>query len=463
MRFQFVAIATLPLIISLGLSPKAGLAVNLAELSARPNAPSSESPSLAPTQFNDNYHLGPGDTISIQIFNVPEYSGNQQVLADGSVNLPAVGRLSLMGLTLVEAENAIAQHYRNELTHPAITVTLIQPRPIRIAIAGEIQKPGMYSLTVNGGAQFPSVAQALQNAGGVTQAADLRQVQVQRRNSQGNIETLALNLWELIQNGNLSQDIALRDGDEITIPALSSINIAETAQLANSTLASNSTSAIDVALVGEIARPGAYKLGDGTGQTTVSQAIQLAGGIRPLANLQGIQVRRLTRQGNEQVIALDLLKLVQEGDLSQDLILQQGDTIFIPTAASITPADATQLATINLSPATISVNVIGEVEQPGTIQLPPNTSLSQAILAAGGFNERATERVQLIRLNPNGTVSQQELSLDLTQGLNAVSNPMLLQNDVIVVNPNGQAAFADQLSAILGPFLRILNPFRAIF
>jgi protein involved in polysaccharide export with SLBB domain len=443
------------------------LAADLMELRSPTSAPSSLTPSgVNPAAFNDSYNLGPGDTINIQIFNVPEYSGDQQILADGSVNLAAVGRLSLTGLTLTDAENAIAQHYRQELRHPAITVTLVQPRPLRIAIAGEIHRPGLYSLNANSGTQFPSVAQALQNAGGVTQAADLRQVQVQRRNSQGRPELFTVNLWDLIQNGNLSQDIALRDGDEIIIPALNSVDIAETAQLANSTLAATTTSPIDVALVGEVARPGAYKLGGnsaGSGQATVSQAIQLAGGIRPLANLQGIQVRRMTRQGDEQLIALDLLKLVQEGDLSQDLILQQGDTIFIPTATSLTPADATQLATINLSPATIAVNVIGEVEQPGTIQLPPNASLNQAILAAGGFNERATERVQLIRLNPNGTVTQQDLTLDLAQGLNAATNPMLLQNDVIVVNPNGQSVLADQFSAILGPFLRILNPFQSLF
>ena len=82
----------------------------------------------------DAYPLGAGDVISISIFNVPEYSGSQQVLADGSVNLPAIGRVDINGLTPEQAESTIAIAYQNELRYPQITVVLEDPRPLRKSV-----------------------------------------------------------------------------------------------------------------------------------------------------------------------------------------------------------------------------------------------------------------------------------------------------------------------------------------
>ena len=134
--------------------------------------------------LSDAYALGPGDMINISIFNVPEYSGPQQVSADGSLNLPVVGGVSVNGLTLQAAGSAISRAYRSELRYPEVTVVLTTPRPLRVAISGEVSQPGLYTLTPEGNAQFPTVAQALQKAGGVTQAADLRSVQLRRLNGQ---------------------------------------------------------------------------------------------------------------------------------------------------------------------------------------------------------------------------------------------------------------------------------------
>ncbi len=78
------------------------------------------SPAVASSAFmNSAYSLGPGDAIAIEIFNVPEYSGQQQVLADGSLNLPVVGRVNVNGLTLQEAGSVISAAYASELRYPA--------------------------------------------------------------------------------------------------------------------------------------------------------------------------------------------------------------------------------------------------------------------------------------------------------------------------------------------------------
>ncbi|MGB3292867.1 MAG: SLBB domain-containing protein [Phormidesmis sp.] len=415
--------------------------------------------------LNDLYALGPGDAIAIEIFNVPEYSGSQQVLADGSLNLPMVGQVNVSGLTLQEAGSAIARAYRSELRYPQVTVVLETPRPLRVAIAGEVTQPGLYTLTPED-AQFPTVAQALQTAGGVTQAADLHRVQLRRANGRQPVQTVTLDLWALLNNGDVRQDLALRDGDAIVIGETSTVDIAETNQLSASNLASSIDQAMTVAVVGEVFRPGAYEFGgegQSDGRTTVTQVVQTAGGIKPSADIRRIQVRRLARSGAEQLIDLDFWQLLQVGDLSQDLVLQQGDTVIIPVAIENTPSEIAQLTAANFSPEQVSVNVVGEVERPGSLQVSPNTTLNQAVLAAGGFNSRATETVELLRLNSNGTVTQRQVEIDLTEGIDSERNPLILNNDVIVVGRNGRARFGDTVNAVFSPFLQLLSPLRLLF
>ncbi|NEO44039.1 MAG: sugar ABC transporter substrate-binding protein [Moorea sp. SIO4A3] len=415
--------------------------------------------------IDQSYTLGAGDVILITIFRVPEFSGQQQVGVDGSLKLPLVGKLTVEGMTLEEAEFAIATKYQSELRSPAITVSLLQARPLQIAISGEIKKPGSYVLPLINNTQFPSIAQAVQLAGGMTQSADLEAIQIRRTQPSGITDTIRVNLSQLLQAGDLSQNLILRDGDVIMIPTTTEVDLTKTAQLAASNLAS--TDAIsDVAVVGEVFRPGAYRLGggeNGASRPTVSQAIQTAGGIKPSANVRQIQVRRPTRDGTEQLINVNLWKLLQEGDLSQDLALQKGDTVIIPTVTEITAAEAAQIASTNLSPNVIRVNVSGEVKQPGTVEMPSNTTLNEALLSVGGFNERSEEVVELIRFNLDGSLTRREIQVNLKQGLNDETNPLLWNNDIILAGRSRSARITDTLSNILSPILQILSPLRLLF
>ena len=353
-------------------------------------------------QLSNAYALGPGDVIAISIFNVPEYSGSQQVSADGSLNLPAIGSINISGLTLPEAGSAISVAYRSELRYPRVTVVLEKPRPLRVAISGEVNQPGLYTLTPAGDAQFPTVAQALQTAGGVTQAADLRGVQLRRLNGRGPVQVVMLDLWQLLNTGDVRQDLPLRDGDAIVIGETNAVDIAETNQLSASNLASNTTQPITIAVVGEVFRPGAYEFTGGleqSGRTTVTQAVQKAGGIKPSADLRHIQVRRLTRSGAEQLIDLDFWALLQSGDISQDLVLQQSDTVVIPAATETTPSEVAQLAAANFSPDEVTVNVVGEVERPGVLKVSPNTTLNQA-----GWQREVSIKGQLKQLSCCGLI-----------------------------------------------------------
>ncbi|MBP0004332.1 MAG: SLBB domain-containing protein [Cyanobacteria bacterium SBC] len=406
-------------------------------------------PNLTPPPEIPTYFLSSGDGLQITIFGVPDYSGNYTVGLDNTINLPVVGLVDVGGLTLQEAQDLISQQYARILRRPIVTLNLVAPRPLRIAISGEVSSPGSYTLSPQGSSDFPRLTQALQNAGGITQSGDLSRVELRRRYPEP--QTIVLNLWDLTQNGDLSQDPMLFDGDSIVVPTLDAIDPELSRRLESTNIAAEPATALPVAVVGEVFRPGTYTVGGGGASPTVTEAIETAGGITALANIREIRLYRRTQSGDTQTIELDFWAMLQLGDLSQDPILQAGDSILIPTAVEILPEEALALASASFSPDNISINVVGEAVRPGQLQLSPNTPLNEAILAAGGFNRRARRRVTLVRLNPNGTVSRRRISVDFEDSINDETNPILQHDDIIVVGRNTFTAVSDTLSNVVRP------------
>jgi polysaccharide biosynthesis/export protein len=306
--------------------------------------------------IDSSYVLGHGDQLSLAFFNVPEYDGQRQIAVDGSLNLPLIGKLSVSGLTIESATQAISDAYAPYLKTPLVTIDLLLPRPVQVGIAGEVNKPGSYEIQLSSdgtsSVQWPTVIEAIQLAGGITNKADIREIEIRRAQASGASQTIRLNLWEVLSTGSIQSDITLRHGDAISVPA----------------------------------------------------------------------------------------------------------------ATSLTPGELTQLSAANFSPDSIRVTVVGEVPQPGTLEIVPNAPLNQAILAAGGFNpQRAdSESIELVRLNADGTVAQRTIPISFDQGINDDTNPALQNNDVIVVGRSGRAAFSDNVDGVLGPFGAILSPFRLL-
>ncbi len=289
------------------------------------------------------YTLGAGDEISIDVFSFAEFSGQQTVLLDGSIAMPLIGTVRVQGLTLEQVSEELEFQFSAYLDNPSITVRLITARPLQIAVVGEVQRPGSYSIAARGQTGVPRVSQLIQEAGGITGLADIRRVQLRRPDP-----------------------------------------------------------------------------------------------IRP---------------NQEQRFTVNLWMLLQTGDLQLDLPVLDGDQIYVPTAVAINPEEAQAIATANFAPDTITISVVGEVVRPGQFTLPPNAPLNQAILTAGGFNRRAeSAAVQLIRLNPNGSVDQRLIPVDFRQGINESFNPILQDTDIIVVSPTGIAEASDSLAVLLSPF-----------
>ncbi|MDY6781730.1 MAG: SLBB domain-containing protein [Cyanobacteriota bacterium] len=414
-------------------------------------------PPLAP------YTLGAGDVLRIDIYNIPEYSGEYAIAIDGTIEMPEVGTLNLRDITVDEAIQLVSNRYSRYIRRPRIGVRLIAQRPVTVAIAGEVNRPGSYTIELERNRKFPTLTEVVNLAEGITRSADVRSVQL-RRVYRGREQIIDLNLWELFARANLTQDIPLRDGDTIFVATQPAINPGELRQLADANFAGDLEEPLEVVVIGEVFRPGTHALNIERNQTqpipTVTQAIEVAGGITNLADIRNIEVRRLTRIGEEQAIAVNLWELLESGDVEEDLILQEGDTIVVPQATALNPAEVETLATASFAPETIQVYVVGEVEDPGAIEVAPNTALNQALLAAGGFTSRADfGDVELVRLNPNGTVKRQDIRVNFESEIDEGNNPPLLQNDIVLVRRSGLAQFSDTVGEALSPLRDFLPVF----
>ncbi len=427
---------------------------------------------VAPTTVGDGdgYILGAGDRVKVDFFNVPEYSAEFPVLPNGTIQFPLVGAIKVKGRSLSDAGSLITAKFKPYFKKSAATVTLMTARPLGVSISGEVNRPGSYTLSANGTGtevSIPNLTRLLQLAEGVTQIADLRQVQVRRRLSGGGMQALNVNLWQLVNQGDNAQDLRLQDGDSIYIPSAKGVDLTEARQLASASFIPKASRPIKIVVVGEVNRPGPHTISETTTTVstignasstttaqvpTVTQALQVAGGITQLADVRSIEVRRLTRAGQQQSIPVSFWELLNNGDAKQDLPLQDGDTIVIPMATSTNDREITQLARASFSPDKIAVNVVGEVEKPGSIQIPPNAPMNQALLTAGGFTQKAQKgSVTLVRLNPNGTVTKRDIAIDFTQDVNDQGNPALRPNDTIVVKKSGFANARDEVGSLLSP------------
>ncbi len=455
---QFLTIGVGSLLYLMGL-----MEASVANAQVQPENPVPIQPSRTTrSAITEAYTLGSGDLLQVDLLDVPEYSGEYLILSDGSLSLPLIGRINVAGLTVAQLTNIITVKYTPFVQQPIVTVSIISPRPLSVVVAGEVSRPGTYVvplLVPNSQSrqfQFYKVTQLLQQAGGVTQAADISKIQIRRIDPVEQLITV--NLKDLLEKGDISQDLVLRDGDTILVPQAETLDPIAIRQLTSASFAPEQIEPFSIIVVGEVSNPGTHKLGDLNRNSpvppTITEAIKLAGGITPLANIRQIELHRLTNAGEKEVMTIDLWQLLQEGDATQDVALQPGDSIIIPPAREINPAEVTSLAKASFSPESIQVNVVGEVENPGAVDVPLDTTLNQAILTAGGFNQRRANRktVDLIRLNPNGTVSRRRILVNLESGIDSNNNPILQPDDVIVVGRSGRAQFRDSLEDSLRPF-----------
>ncbi|MEO1633992.1 MAG: polysaccharide biosynthesis/export family protein [Cyanobacteria bacterium J06631_9] len=226
-----------------------------------------------------------------------------------------------------------------------------------------------------------------------------------------------------------------------------------------------SASPLRVSVSGEVLRPGPRLLEpiNSADQTqrrppTLSTALVESGGITPSADLRNIVIRRAvpTRMAATASpygeFRVNLWDAVSQGDLRSDPRIFDGDEIIVPTA-EVANIDQRTLLSSTVAPSQITVQVAGEVNDPGQLVVSPMVGVSGAIAAAGGPNQDAdTDDVTLLRMMPDGRIEQ------ISYAFGEASEP-LIEGDVVFVEPSNRGNVGNVFDFVG----RILNPFGQIF
>jgi polysaccharide export outer membrane protein len=246
----------------------------------------------AAAQSAGDYVIGAQDVLAITVFDQADLGGKYAVELDGSFSFPLVGRVKAGGMTIREFEAELKRRLSDGFfKNPQLTVAIEQYRSQRVFVVGEVRAPGAYSLTGD-----MTLIEALAKAGSTTQSASDEVVVVRggrgaeqpvTPDAPGDRETVRVNLKNLQSGIGTAQNVDLRDGDTIYVAR-----------------------AEQVYIFGQVKNPGSYEV---KSDTTVLQALSLAGGVAPTGAMNRVRVIRLVN-GEKREIKVKLTDVVRPGD-----------------------------------------------------------------------------------------------------------------------------------------------------
>ncbi len=244
-----------------------------------------------------NYRLGPGDTLNIQLFGKENSSFEFKVNRQGSISFPELGPINVAGLTFEEVRELISQQIQEKKIGVRSSITMGELRTIEVFVLGDAYQPGKYLVS-----SMSTITHALYASGGINQQGSLRDIRLLR---DGKLVS-RFDLYELLINGDTSNDLQLRGGDVIFVGPLGNT----------------------VSVEGEVVRPAIYEL---SGKESVQGLIGLAGGYTTQAYKSSVRLERITDEGLIDLITLDLN---QHRDLERKL--KNGDFLTVDKVAKRT-------------------------------------------------------------------------------------------------------------------------------
>src|SRR5687767_3487364 len=243
-------------------------------------------------QSAGDYVIGPQDVLTIAVFEQADLGGKYAVELDGSFTFPLIGRVKAGGMTIRDFEGVLKERLADGFfKNPQVTVAIEQYRSQRVFVTGEVRNPGAYALTGD-----MTLIEALAKAGSTTQTAS-DEVVVVRGGKGADItlgtdgeegkEKIRINLKALQSGTGGATNIDLRDGDTIYVAR---------AEL--------------VYVFGQVKTPGSYSIKT---DTTVLQALSLAGGVMPNGAMNRTRIIRMVN-GEKKELRVELTDGVQPGD-----------------------------------------------------------------------------------------------------------------------------------------------------
>lgn len=239
---------------------------------AAPTAAVAQQPSSAEAA-RDDYLLGPGDAIRIQVFQNPDLTVEARVSEAGVISYPLLGAIRIGGLSPTAVERLIVQRLRDGkfLQNPQVTVNVTTFRSQQVSVLGNVTRPGRYPLETTG----MRLSEVLSLAGGVSTTGADEVVLVTQRG--GKPLRMEIDLVDMFAAGDLSKDPQMQAGDVVYV-----------------------NRAPQYYIYGQVGRPGQYGVDRGL---TLAQAIAKAGGLTLRGTDRGVRVHR--RYGSKQMQILE--------------------------------------------------------------------------------------------------------------------------------------------------------------
>ena len=417
-----------------------------------------------------NYVVGPGDQLIIDIYGASQQSLKLTVSPDGDVTVPEFGPIRVSGLSINAAQAKIRSKLGSYYQSSEIKTSLGQTRSIMVNVMGEVRVPGTYTLSA-----FATVFHALYMAGGISDLGTLRSIKVFRQGRQISV----VDVYEFILNGRLAGNVRLQDNDVIQVGTydcivdisgkvkrpmayemrkgeslsallkyaggftgdaykklirvlrnseeMKSVYNVEEFDYNSFKLEDGDQVSIDqiydrfknmVEIKGAVFRPGMYQFGEEV--NSVRSLIERASGLTEEAMTSKAVLRRLKPNRTQEVITIDLDGILR-GSVA-DIPLQNEDILFIPTLAEHQ----------NLRTLTIT----GEVIFPGTYEFADRMTIEDLILQAGGLTDRAsTIKVDVSRRlrDPNAAEATMEIAKTFSFSLADQTNFTLEPYDIVQV------------------------------
>lgn len=262
------------------------------------------------------YRVGPRDILEITMWTADQPNKEDvEIMADGTLSFSFVQNLQVNGLTVKQVQKKLTQYLKTYIRNPRVDVRVKYYRSKKVSIMG----PGRWQESGGGSGSAESgnpgfylegkvtILEMLSRTRAARSDANLREVTVRRKNGQ----TLKLNLYRAMTLGDNSQNIVLDNGDVIYLPLISK-------------------EGNRVFIFGEVRSPGAYSF---TGSSMhMLDAIAAAGGPTVFAKAEYTKVVR-GDIANPEVISVNLKKLLETGDQSQNTDLKDGDLVYVPESA----------------------------------------------------------------------------------------------------------------------------------
>ncbi len=303
----------------------------------------------------DPYILGPGDELKIEILESEVSSGKYTILNDGTINIPLAGDVMLKGITLKDANNEIKNKLKKQLIEPEVSIQIIKPRPMTVFVLGEVDRPGIYTLDIAGISSaidssssnisgMPTLIKAIQKAGGITQSANLKEVELTRLlpGNKNEYKTSKINLIALIFNGVMSNNPYLFDGDIIKLKKSTEEPSERIETITYNNLTPNS---IQISVIGEVVRPGRLVV---KSDTPLLQSILEAGGpINSRSSKSTVDLFRVNRDGtaSHKKFKIDF----KSGISPNNPLLKNGDVVRVRRNLITSASDSLETVTRPLS------------------------------------------------------------------------------------------------------------------